>query len=181
MKISPITSINFNNKQCQPIKKVTFGMQTTPEALKYLSAIGADLRPSLPEGFFKKPGTVGTYLHRIISNPDKAMSMAELTDKMVFYSTSHRLTDSDKAKFINDQIIGAGQEISMLVRDIDRIKDDKDKKLFTRALIDCYISGAALNPKVSRNETALYLNFLTPKMSDEEQENCYQAYFKSLE
>ncbi len=181
MKISPISTINYNNKQCQPIKKVSFGMKASPIALEYLAALGADMRPSVPEDLFKKPGTVANILKNIIDNKtDNSMSMAELADKMVFYSTSHRLPDSAKAKFINEQIIGGGQEISLLVRRIDDIKNDNDKELFKRALINCYISGAAKNPQVSTNATALYFNFLSPKMSFKEQTYCNYAYLESL-
>lgn len=180
MKINSINSFNYNKIQCQPIKKPSFGMKASPVALEYLAAVGADMRPSLPENFFKKPGTVGNIVQNIIDNKS-SMTMDELTDKMVFYSTSYRLTDSDKAKFINEQIIGGGQEISKLIRQIDNLKTDHDKEIFKKALISCYISGAAKNPKVSTNETALYFNFLSPKMSFKEQTYCNYAYLESLE
>lgn len=180
MKISSISPINYNLKQCQPIKQVSFGVKPTKASLEYLEALGADMRPSIPENLFKKPGTVGEILTQLIDKKDDAkMSMDELVDKIIFYSTSYRLTDKSKAKFINDQIIGGGQEISKLLRLSDKIENDFDKSNFRKALIYTYISGAAKNPEVSSNETALYLNFISPYMSFKERTFCNYALQES--
>lgn len=174
MRISPITINNYNNKFCQPIKKMSFGARPTKEGLEYLAALGADMRPSLPENYFQKQGTIRDFLTQITDEKEnKEMSVDKLIDTIKFYSTSSRLTDSAKAKFINEQIIGrGGSEIVNLVKTSNKLKNEDEKSAFRRALIDCYISGAAKNPFVSRNQTALYFNFISPFMSFKEETFC---------
>ena len=116
MKINSISSIN-NKINCTPIKtqdcgkKISFGIKPSEEALEYLEVLGADMRPSLKEGYLKTPNLIKDMFEKAASDRDSAKEILDkAADTMRFYGTSYRLTDKEKAEFITDHIIGESGE-----------------------------------------------------------------------